>query len=152
VFILLIRQYYTRILLSERTTTESLSSLSEIVVLYLIRDNQPVSGYQIRKRFMETTNKKLSFGTLVPMLQRFERFGLAFRTIEKNEEAISYCWHLTPFGIRQLESRLALLVKILRLSVVRRGSGLPALKMEDVKEEERVLKLTAPTPKPDFSW
>lgn len=96
------------------TVTETLPHLSEILVLYIIRTNEPVSGYQIRKRFIEIANTSLSFGTLVPMLHRFERFGLAYRAAETTDgEPVSYYWHITPFGVRRLDSHLALLAKLL---------------------------------------
>jgi DNA-binding PadR family transcriptional regulator len=103
-----------QILAEQTSCIETLPSLAEIVVLHVIDNYQPVSGYQIRKKFTEITNKRLSFGTLVPMLHRFEKSGLAIRTREGNEEtAVSYNWFLTPYGSRELTSRLELLGKML---------------------------------------
>jgi len=99
--------------LKQETQLEALPSFGETIVLYIIMTNQPVTGYQIRKLFIETTKRGLSFGTLVPMLQRFEKAQLAVR--ERNEEgASSYNWHLTPLGMGELEWRLSLLSKLLR--------------------------------------
>jgi DNA-binding PadR family transcriptional regulator len=96
-----------------QTQLETLPSLGETVVLYLIRNNEFVSGYQIRKLFMETTKKGLSFGTLVPMLHRFEKLEYVVRHRDE-ENPPSYLWCLTPLGIQELESRLMLLSKVLR--------------------------------------
>jgi DNA-binding PadR family transcriptional regulator len=91
---------------------ETLPSLCETIVLFIIRTNEFVSGYQIRKLFMETTKKGISFGTLVPMLHRFERAEFVIK--ERDEEnPPSYLWHLTPLGLEELDSRLALLSRVL---------------------------------------
>jgi DNA-binding PadR family transcriptional regulator len=92
---------------------ETLPSLGETVVLYIIRTNEYVSGYQIRKLFMETTKKGLSFGTLVPMLHRFEKSEFVVKQRDESNPP-SYLWHLTPRGYEELESRLALLSNVLR--------------------------------------
>ncbi len=86
--------------------------------MYVIDSNQPVTGYQIRKKFIEITNKGLSFGTLVPMLHRFEKSGLVICDSENQGELVSGArhWSLTPTGVSQFQVRLALLVKIFRLS------------------------------------
>jgi DNA-binding PadR family transcriptional regulator len=102
---------------------ETLPSLSETIVLHIIEGYQPVSGYQIRKKFTEITNKRISFGTLVPMLHRFEKTGMVIRTRENAEEATTtYNWFLTPYGSSQLASRLTLLVKMLRASANRHNA------------------------------
>jgi DNA-binding PadR family transcriptional regulator len=104
--------------LSAETSLEPLPSLAETIVLYVIESNQPVTGYQIRKKFIEITNKGLSFGTLVPMLHRFEKSGLVIRESEDQAELAGGArhWFLTPRGTSQLQSRLALLLKMLRAS------------------------------------
>lgn len=100
-------------------TLETLPSLGETIVLHIIEMHQPVSGYQIRRLFTEMTNKRLSFGTLVPMLHRFERAGLAVRA-QQNSGETAYSWFLTPLGSRQLDDRLSLLEKMFRVSSNRR--------------------------------
>jgi len=122
--------------MSGQTYIETLPSLAETIVLDIIENHQPISGYQIRKVFTETTNKRLSFGTLVPMLHRFEKSGLVIRTNENDESgATSYNWFLTPFGSRQLDSRLSLLAKMLRKSASRRE----ALHFSWEQEEEKTI-------------
>ncbi|SRR5579872_1697140 len=92
---------------------ETLPSLGETVVLFIIRTNEFVSGYQIRKLFMQTTKRGLSFGTLVPMLHRFEKSEFVIKQRDENNPP-SYLWHLTPRGMQELESRLALLSRVLQ--------------------------------------
>jgi len=46
---------------STETYLETLPSIGESIVLHIINVSQPITGYQIRKRFTQTTNKKLSF-------------------------------------------------------------------------------------------
>lgn len=130
--------------------------MAETIVLDIIESNQPVSGYQIRKIFTETTDKRLSFGTLVPMLHRFERDGLVIRTRAGNDEsANSYSWFLTPMGKRQLDSRLSLLVKMLKASTIRRVSGLTTFEKEAeilTSEESSVLEKPPEIVTPKFVW
>jgi DNA-binding PadR family transcriptional regulator len=92
---------------------ETLPSLGETVVLFIIRTNEFVSGYQIRKLFVETTKKGLSFGTLVPMLHRFEKAEFVVKKRDE-ENPPSYLWRLTPRGVEELNTRLALLSRVLR--------------------------------------
>jgi DNA-binding PadR family transcriptional regulator len=101
-----------------------------------------VSGYKIRKTFTEITSKRLSFGTLVPMLHRFEKSGLVIRT-RANEDAPSYSWFLTPEGLEQLQSRLSLLVTMLRASTKDHSSL--EQEIDGIKNQ-----LIAPTQK--FHW
>jgi DNA-binding PadR family transcriptional regulator len=122
---------------------ETLPSLAETIVLDVIDSYQPVSGYQIRKRFMETTKKRLSFGTLVPMLHRFEKSGMVMRTRESGDDT-SYNWFLTPYGSTQLESRLALLSKMLRASAGRKEAL--STRWEVERETPRLASLS------EFSW
>ncbi len=96
-----------------QTQLETLPSLGETVVLFIIRSNEFVSGYQIRKLFMETTKRGLSFGTLVPMLHRFEKSEFVVRQRDENNPP-SYLWRLTALGAQELESRLLLLSKVLQ--------------------------------------
>ncbi len=57
------------------------------------------------------------------MLHRLEESGLVVRRRENEEEATpTYNWFLTPYGSRELQSRLTLLVKMLRASAGRHGS------------------------------
>jgi DNA-binding PadR family transcriptional regulator len=110
--------------LSAETRLEPLPSLAETIVMYVIESNQPVTGYQIMKKFIEITNKGLSFGTLVPMLHRFEKSGFVIRNRENQGEMVGGArhWSLTPTGSAQLQSRLALLVKMLRASRNKSGN------------------------------
>jgi DNA-binding PadR family transcriptional regulator len=101
---------------------ETVPSLAETIVLDIIDSHQPISGYQIRKIFAEITSKNLSFGTLVPMLHRFEKTGLVVRARQNGREVV-YLWSLTPFGLRQLDTRLSLLARMLRASSTRRESS-----------------------------
>jgi len=132
--------------LSAQTSTyaETIPSLAETIVLDIIDSHQPVSGYQIRKVFTETTNKRLSFGTLVPMLHRFEKTGLVVRTRANSEEAggTSHSWFLTPYGSRQLDSRLSLLAKMLRASASRREALHFSWELDEAKSQ----------PMPEFHW
>jgi DNA-binding PadR family transcriptional regulator len=102
--------------LAIQTRLETLPSLGETIVLQIINSNQPVTGYQIRKQFIQTTKRGLSFGTLVPMLQRFEKSQLVIRVRESEDEGLSYNWFITPGGIRELETRLDLMVRMLKAS------------------------------------
>jgi DNA-binding PadR family transcriptional regulator len=125
---------------------ETLPSLAETIVLHIIDGHQPVSGYQVRKKFTEITNKRLSFGTLVPMLHRFEKAGLVVRNrISDDEAAIIYNWYLTPYGSQQLQSRLALLVRMLRNSTWREPE--PAKTERSKVETNQVL-----VPSPEYRW
>jgi DNA-binding PadR family transcriptional regulator len=111
-------------MLSAETRLEPLPSLAETIVMYVIESNQPVTGYQIRKKFLEVTNRGLSFGTLVPMLHRFEKSGFAIREMKNEGDLVGgpRHWSLTPNGSTQLQSRLALLVKMLRVSRSKNGA------------------------------
>ena len=95
---------------------ETLPSLGETIVLHIINVSQPITGYQIRKQFIRTTYTRLSFGTLVPMLHRLEESKFAIRVPKRPTESTSYKWSLTRDGLKELESRLALMAKILELS------------------------------------
>jgi DNA-binding PadR family transcriptional regulator len=110
--------------LSAETRLEPLPSLGETIVMFVIEGNQPVTGYQIRKKFIEITNKGLSFGTLVPMLHRFEKSGFVTRKRENQGELAGGTshWSLTPGGSAQLQARLTLLVKMLRASRTKNGT------------------------------
>jgi DNA-binding PadR family transcriptional regulator len=94
--------------MKSETQLETLPSLGETIVLFIIKTNESVSGYRIRKHFMETAKRGLSFGTLVPMLHRFEKAQFVVRK-KDYENTPSYNWHLTPLGMKKLESRLALI-------------------------------------------
>ena len=123
-------------MLSAETRLEALPSLAETIVMYVIESNQPVTGYQIRKKFIEITNKGLSFGTLVPMLHRFKKSGFAIREMENEGNLVGgpRHWSLTPNGSAQLQSRLALLVKMLRASRSKNGT----FSWEQLEEEVTV--------------
>jgi DNA-binding PadR family transcriptional regulator len=108
---------------SAESRLETLPSLGETIVLHIINVSQPVTGYQIRKQFIQTTNRRLSFGTLVPMLQRLEESQFVLRVPKRPAEPVSYNWFLTPDGIEELESRLALMAKMLDLSRRRQDDG-----------------------------
>jgi len=103
---------------------ETLPNLGETIVLHIINANQPITAYQIRKQFNQTTNKRLSFGTLVPMLQQFEKSQFVVRLPKRLDEPISYNWFLTNGGIEELEFRLASHVKILNACRPKQDSGL----------------------------
>ncbi len=48
------------------------------------------------------------------MLHRFERYQLVVRVRERQDEPTSYNWFLTPAGIEELQSRLALIARMLK--------------------------------------
>ena len=50
------------------------------------------------------------------MLQKFEKYQLVIKVRARPDEHTSYNWFLTPQGIKELETRLALLVKMLKAS------------------------------------
>jgi DNA-binding PadR family transcriptional regulator len=109
--------------LSAETRLQAIPSLGETIVLQIINANQPVTGYQIRKKFIQTTNNGLSFGTLVPMLHRFEKYQLVVRVRERQNQPSSYNWLLTPVGIAELQSRLALMARMLKYFGEHHSSG-----------------------------
>jgi DNA-binding PadR family transcriptional regulator len=91
----------------------TLPSLAETIVLDIINSNQPITAYQIRKQFIQTTRRKFSYGTLFPMLHQFEKSKFAQRVPKNLDEPISYNWFLTNGGIGELEFRLASHLKML---------------------------------------
>ena len=127
------------------TQLETLPSLGETVVLFIIRTNEFVSGYQIRKLFMETTKRGLSFGTLVPMLHRFEKSEFVIKQRDENNPP-SYLWHLTPLGMQELESRLALLSRVLH---DRRAS---ALDTTNLRTPALRAEIRPPVSSQNFNW
>jgi DNA-binding PadR family transcriptional regulator len=107
--------------------------------MYVIDTNQPLTGYQIRKKFIEITKKGLSFGTLVPMLHRFEKSGYIFCILDDRDgEAGPRYWSLTPSGVDQLQARLALLIRVLRASGNNKGSFTWGLDPIPEKVEARI--------------
>ncbi|HXQ92896.1 MAG TPA: hypothetical protein VN739_07795 [Nitrososphaerales archaeon] len=100
-----------------------LPTFREAIVLYVIKENYGVTGYRIRKIYIQVAGMELSFGTLVPLLQRFEKEGL----VAKDRPAVSGAsheattldvseannWHLTRLGIEKLDELLSRLDKML---------------------------------------
>ncbi len=87
----------------------NLPSIRETVVLFIIQENYGISGYRIRRLFIQSTGKELSFGTLVPMLRKFEYLGLAEKEIQGDAQE----WHLTAAGIAEVDQEIALLDRML---------------------------------------
>ncbi len=94
--------------------SNNLPTFRETIVLYIIRENYAITGYRIRKTYIQSTGKEMSFGTLVPMLHRFEKEGLAVKERESDDAPLAYNWHLTPLGIEKLEELLTILDKMLK--------------------------------------
>ena len=94
--------------------SSNLPTFRETIVLYIIKENYAVTGYRIRKMYVQATGKEMSFGTLVPMLHRFEKEGLAIKERESEDAPLAYNWHLTPLGLEKLDELLNILDKMLR--------------------------------------
>ena len=92
----------------------NLPTFRETIVFYIIKENYAVTGYRIRKMYVQATGKEMSFGTLVPMLHRFEKEGLAIKERESEDAPLAYNWHLTPLGLEKLDELLNILDKMLR--------------------------------------
>jgi len=62
----------------------------------------------------------MSCGTLFPMLERLEESQLVLK-VERDH--VSYNWFLTSIGIKELDSRLALMARVLQSFTKRPDDG-----------------------------
>jgi len=80
-------------------------TLLDFAILGLIQD-QPLSGYGIRKVFEETAmgNYSNSPGTIYPAIKRLEKFELVEKIIQKDNNKKGF--HITKKGLLQLKQWL----------------------------------------------